>query len=365
MLTQVGGGDDAKATFGGGDFTIDEADDWDSTLNVGESLTIVAKAGSEDGNPVLGVSFLFSTDDNTVLAVTDDGANTGMIEAVGSGTGTVSVTLVGRGIDLEFDIHSLAEVKLVEIDSPADGHFMLVGESVDLEATAYDSDSDKDADNIVMTDLLTFKSSNTAVVTIDGSKAKAVGVGSADITAHVGDVESDAITINVSPTGDTTHRLTFTRIAAASLEITRTVNDPTANNGDGDFYNYTGGNTDTAGQIQFTVHIRTLNADGTATLSDITADTGLSARVQGDDGVILTDLAADATIEPLTGTPGVFTITIGGSGGDATSGALEAPDPDTRVWGDTGNARLIVSYDTGSNYAEDVVLPAVTVVDAE
>ena len=96
---------------------------------------------------------------------------------------------------------------------------------VDLEATAYDSEADKDADNIVMTDLLTFKSSNTAVVTIDGSKAKAVGVGSADITAHVGDVKSESITINVSPTGDTTHKLTFTRIAASSLEITRTVND--------------------------------------------------------------------------------------------------------------------------------------------
>ena len=220
---QSGGGDKAKATFGGVDFTIDAGDDWDSTLNVGESLTIVAKAGSEDGNPDPGSLVpVESTDDNTVLAVTDDGANTGMIEAVGSGTGTVSVTLVGRGIDLEFDIHSLAEVKLVEIDSPADGHFMLVGESVDLEATAYDSEADKDDDNVVMTDLLTFKSSNTAVVTIDGSKAKAVGVGSADITAHVGDVESEAITINVSPTGDTTHKLTFTRIAASSLEITRT-----------------------------------------------------------------------------------------------------------------------------------------------
>ena len=359
-MTQVGGGDKATATFGGNDFTINAADDWDDKLNVGESLTITAKAASEDGEPIAGVTFIWETNDNTVLAVTDDGANTGMIEAVSSGPAKVMVTLEGRGIDIEFSIEALSKVKFVEIDSPANDHFLLVGESVDLEATAYDADEndpDRDEDNEVGTDLLEFRSSNTAVVMIDGSTAKAVGVGSADITAHVGDVKSKAITINVSASGDVTHKLTFTRIASSSLKITRTINNSgTVDDATDDFYDYTGGNTDTAGQIRFTVHIRTLAADGTATLSEITATDGLSTRIQGKDGVITTD----STIAAVSGAPGVFTITIGGAGGDTTAGSLM----NDGNWGETGSARLIVSYDSGTNYAEDAVLPAVTVVDA-
>ena len=347
VLTQAGGGDKAKATFGGVDFEIDAGDDWDSTLNVGESLTITAKAGSEDGEPVSGVQFLWTTDDNTVLAVTDDGANTGMIEAVSSGSAKVTVTLVDRGIDLEFSIDALAEVKLVVIDSPDTGHFMLVGESVALEATAYDSEADQDADNVVMTDLLEFKSSNTSVVMIDGSKAKAVGVGSADITAHVGDVKSDAITINVSPTGDTTHKLTFTRVAAADLEIerTQTAGDDTPNDPADDTFTYAGGNATTPdGSVVFTVHIRSISADGTTPIdTNISAATGITVRVQGDADVIV---VANVSIAASSG---IATITI----------------PTANGWDMTGMARLIVSYDTGANYAEEVVLPAVTVVDAE
>ena len=341
---QSGGGAKAKATFSRVDFTIDAGDDWDNTLNVGESLTITAKAASEDKEPIAGVTFLWSTNDNTVLAVTDDGANTGTIEAVSDGDAKVMVTLEGRGIDIEFDIMALSEVKLVEIDSPADGHFMLVGESVALEATAYDSESDKDADNEVDTDRLEFRSSNTAVVMIDGMKAKAVGVGSADITAHVGDVKSEAITINVSPSGDVTHKLTFTRVAASALKITRNVVDPDA---DPLTYTYAGGNAATPdGSLTFTVQIRSINADGTTPVdTGITVTAGLSVRVQGDDGVIET---IPDTTTGITVSNGQASITIASDG-----------------WGTPGTARLIVEYDSGANYAEDAVLPAVTVVDAE
>ena len=348
VLTQKSGGDKAKATFGGVDFAIDKGDDWDNTLNVGEKLTIVAKAGSEDGKPIAGVTFLWDTNDNTVLAVTDDGANTGTIEAVSSGSAKVIVKLEGRGIDIEFDIMSLSEVKLVEIDSPASGHFMLVGESVDLKATAYDSESDKDADNIVATDLLEFRSSAPAIVKIVGMKAKAVGVGEAEITAHVGSVPSEAITINVSPSGDVTHKLTFTRVAASALKITRTqtAGADTPDDDTDDTFTYAGGNAATPdGSLTFTVQIRRINADDTTPVDTaITVADGLSVRVQGDEDAIAT----------LPTTPTGITIATG------QASIVIAADG----WGTPGMVRLIVSYDSGANYAEDVVLPLITVEDA-
>ena len=57
------------------------------------------------------------------------------------------------------------------------------------------------------------------MIEIDGSTAKAVGVGEATITAHYGEgdaeVKSKGIKINVTPGGDVTHKLTYTRINAA------------------------------------------------------------------------------------------------------------------------------------------------------
>ena len=338
VLTQSGGG---TAKFEGADFGMTDTKDWDSTLNVGDELTITAKAASEDGEAIAGISFLWEPADATVLAVTDDGANTGMIEAISSGSTKVKVTLEDRGIDIEFNIVALSEVKFVRIDSPKTGHYLNVGESVALAATAFDSEEDQDSDNVVETDLLEFRSSNTSVISIDGKTATAEGAGYSDITAHVGNVKSKAVRIHVSPSGDTTHKLTFTRIAESKLTITRTVVDASA---DPLTYTYSGGNAATPdGSLSFTVHVRNLTDNKVD--DGVTANTGMSVRVQGDDGVIGT---VPDTTTGITVATGVVTITIAADG-----------------WGVPGTAKLIMSYDSGSNYAEDLVLPAVTVEDAE
>ena len=155
--------------------------------------------------------------------------------------------------------------------------------------------------------------------------------------------------INVSPSGDTTHKLTHTRVAASDLKITRTQTEgaDTPNNEGDDRFTFSGGNVSgTPGQLEFTVYIRLLNSDGTTPIdTSITSTDGLSVRAQGDDGVIAT---LPTTTTGITIESGIVTITIAADG-----------------WGKPGSTRLIVSYDTGANYAEEEGLPLITVVDAE
>ena len=235
--------------------------DWDTKLDIGDMTSIVAKAATQT-EEVIPVEFEWVSKDPVTASVDD-----GVIEGLRNGSTTIEVTAVGRGIKISFGVSVLADVKLVVLNSPTSGYYLPLGESVALEATAWDA---KENGETVDTDI-TFTTSNADVVSIDGSTATAEGVGSAKVRAWVGDVKSDEVTINVSPGGDLTHQLTYTRISEADRTITRTV---TSDAGATPVtYSYDQ-------PVMFTVQVRKFTSEGTTPVDTAASDANLDTESQ-------------------------------------------------------------------------------------
>ena len=297
------------------DFMMSDAPkNWDTTLDVDETAMITAKAATQSGDAIPGVEFGWASKNED--AVTVDG---GMIEAVGTGSSEITVTAMGRGIAVKFTVEVLSEVKSIVITSPDTGHYLSNGESVALVATARDKAQDDDeagieGDNVNVT--VTFMSDNTDVIEIDGSDANAVGVGSAKITAHYADVKSKAITINVTPGGDVTHLITFTRNSAAdrafhivathSFDSTADPVDTTSTyvvNGPGDDRDDA---TESGADVTFTVQIKRYDSEGNAALDSGAAAASIDIDVQ-QSGMVL-DEAGISAVAAGGGQPAVFSL---------------------------------------------------------
>ena len=358
-LIQDGDDKDATLVFAGPNFdTGVPGKKWDVTLDVGETTMIVAKAATQTTMPILGVDFMWSSKDATVA--TADG---GMIEAVGTGTSEITAAALTRGIAVKFTVTVLSEVKSVVIDSPADGFFLSNGESVPLEATAYDEAQDADKagteGTAVPVESITFMSSDESVVEIDGSSAKAVGVGTATITAHYADITSKGIKINVTPGGDTTHKITYTRINADDRKFHIVWNsDSTAVSvygtddiGDGNDSAGAGNNNN---NVVYTVQVRIFDSEGNANVdANASTPSDLTIKLQPATGVLD---AAGVTVTALSS--GLGTVTVANGGGSIGTKALTTGA--TEAIAGPGVARIILSYPG----ADDIVLPAITVTEA-
>ena len=239
------------------------------------------------------------------------------------------------------------------MDSPADGFFLTNGESVALAATAYDKAQDdktaeRDGKEVPVSP--SFMSSDDSVIEIDGSEANAVGVGSAKITAHYGDVASKAITINVTPGGDVTHKLTYTIIAASKRTFTRIyqtdgetlisndpVRGPSYDPGDDATAAGSGG---VGENVVFTVQVREYDSEGNAPIDEGFSGS-ITATIQ-QQGSVLGAVASSVSV----GNPsaGIVQVTVNNDGDGS------------QITGE-GTARIILSLDG----ADDIALPAVIV----
>ena len=112
----------------------------------------------------------------------------------------MTLTVVGRGIEVDFNIVVHEVVKGI-VAMTDDATTIATGGEITVTATAYDAAQDEDMEgaegNEVPNITFTWMSSNTAVATVDDGTVTAVGSGSADITAHVGDVTSNKISVSV------------------------------------------------------------------------------------------------------------------------------------------------------------------------
>lgn len=330
LLTQ-GGDKDATLKFDAPDFALTTTGKkWDAKLEIGETLDIAAKAATQDGNPIANTSFVWNSK-NAAVATVDNG----MVEAVTDGSAEITVDVVGRGIQVKFSVTVLSAVKRVVIDSPASGHYITVGGSVELMATAYDAET---GGNPVGADV-TYTSSDPAVVEIDGSTAKGVGAGSATIKAHAGGKTSKGITINVSPGGVYSHVLVPTVISAANRTFTKTYADtaaanpaPTAPNGN---------------NVVYTVSVYSLKADGTRSDIPVAGLTdGVTVTVQGGAAIGL-----EGTEVGVVVADGVATITV-------EAADVQPTEAVNYAGATTGQATIIVAYDG----AKSVALAPVIVV---
>ena len=224
-------------------------------LAVGDMRQLAIKAASQDGEP-LPVEFAFVSDDAVSATVTD----TGMIEAQRAGDAVITVTAVGRGIDIEINVEVLSEVKSVVISGGV--RILAVGETTTLKATAY---SKKDGTGSTINASVSWDSSDEDVATVnDKGVVTAKSEGSTDITATAGGVDSKVVTITVTGGAIRPYHLTYLAPTTDSFEVPAYGEDHD-NEGKP---NYDGGGTNTDDKrenvspdmIDITVHVRSWDA---------------------------------------------------------------------------------------------------------
>ena len=315
-------------------------------LLAGSSTTFVAKVASVSKQPIPS-TFTWSSDDETTASV-DNGTITGNRK----GEATVTMSVDGRGIEVAFNVTVHDVVKGI-VASTGEDTRLAVGDEITVSAVAYDKAQDDmpGVDGVVVPDVaFTWMSSNVAVATVDeDGVVTGVGAGSAEITAHVGDVESNKIEVTVFSIQGIERRLIPTLpIAATYLAVgDSTAVDPTA---DPVVYQPVTAITMVPGSFVISVIIHEKNPDGDW------------VRYNG-----LTRLAGEATftsLDPhvLAFVGGSFTTSSNNAGRGFT--AVIAADPSESaahgVVVGRGTAIVEISYTHGPTiYIEvDITLPA-------
>ena len=191
ILLKDGETDKTKGTrIDGPDFS----DDVNLNLIVGQSTSYVAIAGSPSGDPIP-VTFSWASDVEDVASV-DNGVISGHLR----GEAVITMTVDGRGIEVEFNVTVHDGVKGIVAETD-DGTTIPVGGTITVMATAYDAAQTAAMGaegNEVPNITFTWASSKPGVATVDkDGVVKAVGSGSTDITANVGDIASNKIAVSV------------------------------------------------------------------------------------------------------------------------------------------------------------------------
>ncbi|MDE2845974.1 MAG: hypothetical protein OXO51_04635 [Gemmatimonadota bacterium] len=180
---------DMTAVYDAPDYDLREGTEntLDLIMAVGDMTTIAAKAASQDGS-VLSVDFAFASDSEAVSA------EGGMIEAVAPTTGAmITITAVGRGVEIELMVNVLDEIKRIEFASgQATSYVLPVGGSIDL-MTPVAYDAEEDGEMIAGAEAqIVWVSSAPDVVSVDGNTITAESTGKAEIRAMGQGIKSKA-----------------------------------------------------------------------------------------------------------------------------------------------------------------------------
>ena len=337
LLTQ---GDDNAVTYNAPEFDtanpVTDKNALNLTMASGETTTIVAKAGSQNMDP-LEVAFDWASDSEEV---TVDG---GMITAVRPTTGaTITITAIGRGIEIDLTVVVLDDIQRIEFATgQATSYVLPTGGSIDLlSPVAYNKAT---GGTPIVGAAVSWVSSNTAVVSVKGNTITAEGPGSAEIKAMGGGKTSEAkITVTVRDvSGVITHYLANTTSTAASRTRTVTMADPDALDDQGNAAPIAFGvEPNTAITISFLIF--DVAHDGEQTANTDTALSGLTVRSQNED-VVAIDGNDDGTDE--------VTVALDT---DAGRGVVTIPVNENAMVGH-GDAYLVVSLPG----AADLPLPVV------
>ena len=187
-LTQDGN-DKKIAVFDAPDYELREGTEnaMDLIMAVGDMTMIAAKAASQSGM-ALPITFDWASDSD---AVTVDG---GAIDAVASTSkATVTVTAVGRGVEIDLTIKVLDLIRRIELASgQATSYVLPIGGSIELMTpVAYNEEEDGDVIDGAEA-LIGWVSSDPDIVSVDGNTITAEGRGKAEITAQGQGVTSKA-----------------------------------------------------------------------------------------------------------------------------------------------------------------------------
>ncbi len=321
---------------------------------VGSSTTYAAKAASANGDPIP-VTFSWMSEDDEIASV-----DAGTITGNEKGMTDVTLSVDGRGIEVTFKVTVHDVVKSI-IASTGDPTTIAVGDEIEVNAAAYDAaqdDKKSGAEGNPVPDItFTWMSSKTDVATVDeDGMVTAVGVGSTDITAHVGDITSNKVKVTVFDVQTVERRLRVTNLPIAGTYVG--VGDSLIVSG-GDNTVLTG-NDDIAGSVG-AINVAVEQFDPTS------GDSGAWAAV-GQDAAMVKYVSLDTDVITFAATTsndddmpymGEATISTDGSGNANMPAFTHSNDANGKVVG-RGTARVEIStqYATTLYIEVTVTLPA-------
>ena len=184
------------------------------SLLVDETTTFVGKAATQSGDP-LPVEFGWESADPIIASV-----DNGTIMGERRGTTEITVSVVGRGIELTIPVtvHNPVKGVVLALETEGTSTTQKSGVTIFMTATAYDAKNNDDATNDgneVTGVSFTWSSSNSSAASVkvgddDPSSRGSVtteGSGSADIQAHIGEIASNKIKVTGFSIDTPTRRL--------------------------------------------------------------------------------------------------------------------------------------------------------------
>src|ERR1700722_12114642 len=214
-----GGGGDNSPTGGGGLSKIALTPSTD-TLQIGDTVTIVAQPQTGNGSPVSGVTLFWSSSAEGVATVNQSGH----VTAVDSGTASIAASANGISAAATIVV-THKNVASITIAPPSANLF--INGSVQLVPTLKDASG-----NVLTGRTVTWSSSNTAAATVDQSGfVLAVAVGSTTISAKSGGATgTSSITVsNVPVASITITPAAPTVIVGQTTTLTATAKDASGN----------------------------------------------------------------------------------------------------------------------------------------
>ena len=325
ILIQDGQNADDARRYNAPGFNDDRAD---VDLIVDGTTMVVAKAGTQSGSPI-DVDFEWESSDEPVATVMADGA-TATITGIRKGESTITVSIPERGVEVELSVVVHNPVKGIVITGTGGAH--VVGTSLDdYMAVAYDEANNDDGTNsgspVPGQTFMWGSSSAAATVTGDDDDSsmatvKIAGVGGADITAKIGKVTSNKISVSGFSVEEPERRLV---VSTANAPFERYIDNDANNDGTADDNILTAAadttsNTESNIVITVTLQFRGLNTAGELVWQNVADDAELTIDVTSSDVATLTvpDMIT-------TGTSGAATLTINaGTAVDGQGNALKA-----------------------------------------
>ncbi|MYG84172.1 MAG: hypothetical protein F4192_02655 [Gemmatimonadetes bacterium] len=324
----------------------------------GEETTIVAAAGSQDGEPIAGVNFMWESDDDDVTV--DDG----MITGNNVGNAEITVTAEGRGIVVKFDVSVQGKVDKVAV-TPKGPFVVAIGDEIELSASAT---AKVDGASVGITVDFEWVSSDDDVVTVsDAGVVTAQGGGTATVHATSGDKSSNKVRFTVSDPSVTIRQLVLEEPGHDSMfEVAayKATDNPVVIGSAkaGDMVPTADSDPTT---LVFTVLTYDRNAMGEFVTPTPTADIVLLSINSNNAGIIKSAIFEDADDDPLTpdtinattspitadtSTAGEIVITVKGREFDT---ATPPADADTGIGGKYGRTSIVVTV----RGAEAIAIP--------
>ena len=214
------GNDKKIAVFDAPDYELREGmeNTLDLIMAVGDMTMIAAKAASQNGM-ALPVTFAWTSDSD---AISVEG---GAIDALTSTSkATVTVSAVGRGVEIDLTVKVLDVIKRIEFASgQATSYVLPVGGSIDLMTpVAYNAAEDGDMIDGAEA-LIDWVSSAPGIVSVDGNTITAESRGKAEITAQGQGVTSKAKIMVTVAGGTGVIRYVMNPYPSSTADRTRTL----------------------------------------------------------------------------------------------------------------------------------------------